>query len=275
MELTSFMEALRKKQKIVWLWIFGLVFLSALIAFSQPLKYGATSQVLVVQNFGQGTDPYTVSRSNEYLSNILARVITSQSFLNETLAAGFDIDKSYFPADLRLKMKLWQRTVSAVSVGDSGVIEISVYHPEREQAEQLAQAINYTLKSKNSLYHGFGEGLSIKVLDQPLLSVWPVKPNIPVNLGLAAFAGLLVGLLHVYALAAGFIVPQQKKIRVSASELEALILSKQAARPTSQPAAAGPVPPTVQPDGYRATVRPPTDQRFEELIGGGDIKNIF
>lgn len=198
MEVKQFLFTVNRKKGAIFLIIVIFLVTTAIFTFSQPLKYEANSKLLLVQNFGSAVDPYTASKSNEYLSDILASVTTSDYFFRDVMNAGFNIDQSYFPERADKKIKMWQKTVSAKSINDTGIIAISVYHPDKYQLEQIARAVNYVLKTKNSQYHGGGDRVSVKTIDEPIISNWPTKPNVFLNFGLAMILGLVFGLNYVY-----------------------------------------------------------------------------
>ena len=62
----------------------------------------------------------------------------------------------------------------------------------------MVRAINYNLITKNNYYHGLGDKVTLKVIDEPLVSNWPAKPNLPLNFGLAIVLGVLIGLAQIY-----------------------------------------------------------------------------
>lgn len=197
MELKEFiLLAARKKLTIFFLLIIFLT-LAIILSIIQPFKYGASSQVLVIQNF-TNPDPYLTSKSTEYLSNILAKVIYSNSFFTNVLDAGYFIDKNYFGQTVKAQMKNWKKTVSAKAVNDSGIISLNVYHTDRAQAELITRAVIYALQTKHGLYHGGSDNVSVKIIDEPIISAYPVKPNLILNFSLALVLGLIFSLVYVY-----------------------------------------------------------------------------
>ena len=187
----------RKKQTLLSIIILFLI-IATIITFIQPFKYTSAAKLLVVQQFPPGFDPYSASKSNEYLSSVLAQVVSSNSFYGEVLNAGFNIKRDFFGKDVNEQMKLWHKTVSAAAVADSGIINITVKHQDQYQADQLIRAINYTLQTKNNLYHGIGEHVLVKIIDQPLVSAKPNSPNIMLNLLIGFLAGLAAALVYIY-----------------------------------------------------------------------------
>lgn len=194
----EFGQLLRLKRRTLWS-IFFLFLLGGLV-FSglQGFKYGTKSNVLVIQEGGAGVDPFAVSRSVEYLSTLLSQVVYSNSFFNYVMDADFNIDKSYFTDDSTKQMEIWKRTVSAKSVDNSGIITISVYHPDQHQAKQIALAVNHILMTQNSNYQGLGSSVKINVIDQPIVSNYPVKPNLLINLAAVILATLVFGFTYIY-----------------------------------------------------------------------------
>lgn len=196
MELKDFILLLARKKVTIFFIVIIFLILAIILSIIQPFKYGSSSQVLVIQNYAN-PDPYATSKSAEYLSNILAKVIYSNSFFNSVLGSGYFIDKNYFGQTIKDQMKIWNKTVSAKAVNDSGIISLNVYHTDRTQAELINRAVVYTLQTKHNLYHGGGD-ISIKVIDEPITSNYPVQPNLILNFGLSLVLGLIFSLAFVY-----------------------------------------------------------------------------
>lgn len=197
MEFFDFVNLLKRKKGT----IFSLVILAVLISLGlsllSPLKYGAKSRLLVVQN-SSASDPYTVSKSNEYLGNLFAEVAYSGSFYNLVLESPYNIDRNYFSGDYNKQIKAWKKTVQTKTLSDTGIIEINIYHPNPYQAQQIALAVNDILINKNSNYQGAGQAIKVNIIDQPLISNYPVKPNIVQNILIALMASILLSLFYIY-----------------------------------------------------------------------------
>jgi capsular polysaccharide biosynthesis protein len=197
MEFLNFVGLIKKKKGTIFTIVFVVLILTLGISLLLPLKYEAKSRLLVVQNTA-GTDPYTVSKSNEYLGNLFAQVVYSESFYNLALSSQYNIDKNYFSGDYNQQMKIWSQTIETKTLADTGIIEVSIYHPNPNQAEQIALAVNDVLMNKNGNYQGNGAGIKINVIDQPLISTYPVQPNILQNLIIALAGSLLFSLFYIY-----------------------------------------------------------------------------
>lgn len=197
MEFFDFLKLLKRKKGTILALIFVIIILSLGLSLINPLKYGAKSRLLVVQN-SNGIDPYTVSKSNEYLGNLFSQIAYSGSFYNMVLESPYDIDKNYFSGDYNKQIKIWKKTISTKTLNDTGIIEINIYHPNPYQAQQIALAVNDILINKNSNYQGSGQSIKVNIIDQPLISNYPIKPNLPQNVVVALTAGLLFSLFYIY-----------------------------------------------------------------------------
>jgi capsular polysaccharide biosynthesis protein len=180
---------------------FGLVAMAAAVGLSliQPLKYSSSVRMLIIQPANYNVDPYTAIRSAEQIGNNLAQVVYTTDFYNKVMSAGsakFSIDPTYFPDNDARRRKLWSQIVSVKVENGTGLLNITVYHPDKDQATQIAQAIAYVMTAEGANYVG-GTALQIRLVDEPLVSRFPVKPNLAVN----GFTGLLLGALFGIAYA--------------------------------------------------------------------------
>ncbi len=213
MEYKQFVNLVSQRKLTVF--IITVVFLLAvtLVTFLQPLRYSATSTLLVVQNYGPNTDAYNVSRSNQFLSNLLAQVVYTDSFYEKVMESGYNINKNIFSADTNQRKRQWQNMVYTHAIADTGMITVKTYYQDKAMADKINQAIDYILMTKNSQYHGLGDNVKIKVINDSTLSDLPVKPNIVLNLILGLIAGLAASLYFIY------LFPAQKfKIKIDKSE---------------------------------------------------------
>ena len=173
--------------------LFGVIAMIVAVglSFTQKLKYSSTVRMLIIQPSSLSVDPYTAIRSAEQIGNNLAQVVyTTDFFAKVTNASNFAIDPTYFPDNDAKRRKLWSQTVSVRVENGTGLLNITVYHPDKEQATAIAQAIAYVMTNEGANYVG-GTALQIKLVDAPLVSRFPVKPNLPVN----GFTGLILGAL--------------------------------------------------------------------------------
>lgn len=155
-----------------------------------PLEYRADAQVLIISKSRYGIDPYTVVKSAERVGENVKEIMTTNDFYDKVINhAGFGLDTSQFDAlTERKKRKLWKKTIQSSVVYGTGVLNISAYHEDPEQAFAYADAAADTLAAKGWEY--VGGDVTIKVVNRPVVTRFPARPNLPINL----VAGFIVGM---------------------------------------------------------------------------------
>jgi len=186
--------------------LFGLLGLvvSMLVSLVQPLKYSSTVRLLVRQDVGTAVDAYTAGRSEERIADNLANVLYTTTFFDQVMGAGFSIDQRYFPSKDYKRRREWGRTVSASVARGSGLMAITAYHPDVKQAEQIARAVAFVLTERAGEYASGGK-VDVRLIDAPLNSRWPVKPNLIAN----GISGLVLGGLF----GVGYVLIQADRLR--------------------------------------------------------------
>ncbi len=170
--------------------------LAAALSFVRPLEYSSTMRLLIIQKASQSLDPYTAIRSAESIADNLSQVIYTSVFFDKVTSAGFQIDKSYFDASETKRRRQWSDMVSTQVTHQTGFLQISVFHKNKEQASEIARAIAYVLTTEGNQYIG-GHDLAIQLVDTPLQSRFPVRPNVPLNAFLGAVIGVVLSALYL------------------------------------------------------------------------------
>lgn len=179
-----------------------VVVLGLVISLIQTPKYKSSAKLLVV--FSQtDMNPYTSAQTSNYIAGILEEVISSDSFIDSVFKTNFDlINDLSFSADK--KSKQWGKMVKTKVEDNKGIIVIDIYHKDKEQANNFAQAVSYVLITNHSLYHGSGDSVVVKMISSPSIAEKWSKPNIGQNLLLSLIAGIFIGLTFI------IIFPQQE-----------------------------------------------------------------
>jgi len=172
--------------------LFGLVaaLFGAGLSFLFPLRYSSSMRLLIIQEQLSQADPYTAMKASERIADNLGQIIYTTSFFDKLMVTEFNIDRSIFKSDETKRRKQWREMIETQVIRGSGMLVVSVYHTDPDQATQIARAIAFVLTTEGWQYVGGGD-LQVKLVDQPLPSKYPVKPNIPAN----AFAGFVLGLM--------------------------------------------------------------------------------
>ncbi len=187
--MSSFSSALARRSKLIF--VSGII--GALIALVgsvvMPLEYRADAQILLISQARFGTDPYTAARSSEKIAQNLSEVVGTNDFY-EKVVTGRTLDLSRFQGEERAKRKRWQKAVTAgVSYG-TGVLNVSAYHKAPAGAVALAQAVSDTLVTQGHEY--IGSGVTIKIVNPPVSTKFPARPNIPTNMVMGFALGVVI-----------------------------------------------------------------------------------
>lgn len=162
------------------------------LSFLFPLQYSSTMRLLIIQRQLSTADPYTAIKASERISDNLSQAIYTTSFFDKVLETDFNIDRTVFKADEAKRRKQWARMIDTQVIRGSGMIVLTVYHENKDQATQIARAVAYVLTTEGWQYVGGGD-LEVKIVDDPLQSRFPVKPNIPANALMGFALGLIAG----------------------------------------------------------------------------------
>ncbi|MAG11200.1 MAG: hypothetical protein CMI52_00105 [Parcubacteria group bacterium] len=176
------------------------------LSFFQTLEYRATSRLLItpfVSNTGEVFDQFTALKSAEQMGNTLSQLSETTLFQNRVIKVPYDIRADLFENDARKRRKQWSKTVQVDVVPGSGVLVVSIFDESKNRAVALSRAVSDVLVSSG---HEYLPGqVEIRLVDPPLLSKYPVRPNIPFR----ALAGLLFGML--LAVVYVFITPHNRR----------------------------------------------------------------
>ncbi len=187
---------LRKHTKVLLLagLLFGLA--SLLVSLLFPLQYRADAQVFIISKSRYGVDPYTVVKSAERVGENISHVLKTDDFFQKiTTHEGYVLNLDKFQGvPERTKRKRWQKTIDSSVVFGTGVLNVSAYHEDPNQAKAFAGAAVDTLVAKGWEY--VGGDVTMKVVNKPVVSKLPVRPNVVVN----AILGFIVGVLLMGAI---------------------------------------------------------------------------
>jgi capsular polysaccharide biosynthesis protein len=197
MNTKEFLQLAKKR----YITIIGIVLFFVIIALAgtllQPLKYRSKTRLLIAQS-NMTTDAYAIARSNQYIGGLISEVVYSGAFLDSLESSDAVFDRNYFNGTYKQNIKKWKKTVFARSGGDSGIIDIEIYHPDPSEAKKISLAVNELIISGKGPYQFANNQVKITTIDQPIISSFPVKPNIPLNLLASLIFGLSFSLSYIY-----------------------------------------------------------------------------
>lgn len=182
-----------------WKLIFGTGFLGLLLALAfsllTPLQYSSTVRLLISQPASTSLDAYTVLKSNERIAQSLSQLLYTSTFFENILSQAEGVDTSYFPNDELRRRRLWQQSVETGVEPNSGLMTVTVYHPDRQQARALVNAAAEELTKQAPNYFGFS--VRLQIIDQAIVSRWFARPNFAANGLFGLSIGLLIGVAWV------------------------------------------------------------------------------
>lgn len=167
------------------------------LSFVTPLKYSASIRLLLTQRAAFTLDPYTAIRSTELIGENLAQLVNTKIFFDRVLETGYKIDRTYFDGkEERAQRRLWAQTIDADQIRGTGLLQITAYHPKKDEALKIVGATAFLLSTQGSEY--VGRDINVRLVDPPLASRYPVKPNVPLNAVAGAFVGALLSSAYVW-----------------------------------------------------------------------------
>ena len=185
---TNYVRILKHEWRTIFFITGGALALSLIFSLVQPFQYSAKTRILVIPS-GGGLDAYSALKSAEAIGENIAQVIYTTSFFDKVIQSNSSI-QNIWSTDENKKRKQWEKMIDAEVLYGTGMIDITVYHKDKTQSSMLASTIADVLSEEGRNYFGI-PGLQITMVSSPLLSKYPVKPNILLNV----FMGLLLGLL--------------------------------------------------------------------------------
>ena len=166
--------------------------ISIIISLVQTPKYQSSAKLLIIYK-QDNIDPYTATKTSEYITNILSEVIYSGSFVDNVFNSKFNL-KNDLGINQETRQKNWRKMINNEVKADKGIITLRVLHREKNQASQFAQAIVYTITTKHQLYHGLGDKINIKIIDNPTTSESWAQPKIIYNALIGFVGGWIIGI---------------------------------------------------------------------------------
>lgn len=206
---------------------------SVALTVVQPMEYRSSFTVLAIDN-DPNLDGYAAAKSAERLSQSLGRTISTASFADQVYAQLKDRvelkDNPLVSSDAQTRRDAWKKEVSAQAFPDVGQVKVSVYQRDRSQATTIANTVSISVTAYGGEYLGGGKDVLLKIVDAPLVSKIPVRPNVFANLAV----GLILGFAGSIAFFLLFAAPKVPAMPMFLAPMNAGMLSNMTA-PVAQP----------------------------------------
>ena len=194
--MNIYIEILKKYWHLFLLLVILVTASSFGISAIQKSEYKSEVKLLVIQNQGQRLDAYTAARSAQTIGEVISKMVYTSSFFDRVLTSKFEIEDD-FGSDPEDRKEKWEDRVRVRLSDETGSIQLSVYHEDRKQAEQIAFGIAHAMINYGEHYHGGGSQIEIKMVDLPITSDKTVRPNILLNTVAGFGLGILLSLVIV------------------------------------------------------------------------------
>jgi capsular polysaccharide biosynthesis protein len=196
--MKEFLLKIKEKWQTIMILVFMVVAITFSVSVFIPAKYSSEVKMMIIQDHqSEKVDAFSAAKSAEYLSDIISKVIFTESFIQNVFDAPFEL-KDDLPVSSEERMKAWERKVDVNKQNNTGILTITVFDSSQKKSELLADSIAWALNVRGSYYHGGGETVHIKNIDGPIVSDRPAFPNVLLNTLFALFVGLVGSLTVVY-----------------------------------------------------------------------------
>jgi len=192
LKIKFMLHLLRKHLKIIIVW--GVIFamLSLVVSLLFPSQYSASSQVLIITRDKTGVDPYTQIKSSERIGENLAQVMKTTDFYNKVMEntnVVFDKTRWQNLSD-RDQRKNWKKDVQGSMVYGTGLLNITVYSGNQDDARAFSDAVTQTVTTRGWEY--IGGDVTVKPVNNALVSRLPDRPNYLANTIIGFVLGVLL-----------------------------------------------------------------------------------
>ncbi len=193
--LNAFLQQLERSWvRLLWSAVLGAV-LATGVALAFPWKYSSSMRLLVVQANVAGLDPYTALKSTEQIATNVRELVYTSLVANRVLSETPGLDAAAFPQDEYRRRKAWQEAVEVGVTPGTGIINLTAYHSDREQARLLVQGVAAQVIEKTP---NFGYNAQAQIIDTPLPSRWIARPNLLQAAGYGAILGLVLAIFWLF-----------------------------------------------------------------------------
>jgi capsular polysaccharide biosynthesis protein len=185
----NIIDDLVKNKLFVLLTIFLFVLIASILTSFQKKEYSSTAKILIIQEQEHKMDAYLASKSSESLAKNLKKAISTSSFRNKVLEDLSDVEIGVFQNEKK-RRKEWLKMVNIKTIPNTSILEITSYHKVAFQSEKILNKVLNTLLENHQLYHGGDTGVRLEIIDNPLTSLRPTRPNWALNLSLSFVLGI-------------------------------------------------------------------------------------
>lgn len=195
---SNFTSNLKKKWKAIIFLVNFALFIGLGLSLIQPFLYRTNFSILIIQDNKEDSDVYTSIKSADKLGILLQRIVKTTDFYDTVMSSGFGVSKDDFSNIESKKREQWNNMIESSLIQDTGILDFNVYYKNRAGAEEYAKAIIHSLINDGSKFYGATDFIKFRVIDTPLTSLRPAKPNIIFNAGFSICIGFILSMMYIY-----------------------------------------------------------------------------
>lgn len=162
--------------------IFVFLIISIFLTSLQKKEYSSNVRVLILQRQEQKLDAYIASKASESLAQNLKKGILTSSFRNKVLE---DFDTLNFSKEEQTRRKEWAKAIDIKIIPNTSILQITCYEETPYQSEKFVSTVLNTLLEYHKEYHGGGDEVELRVIDYPMTSKHPTRPDWLMNIALS------------------------------------------------------------------------------------------
>lgn len=173
---------------------------SVVFTVTQPMEYRNSFTILVLEK-NPTLDGYAAAKAAERLSTSLGQAILTTSFADQVYNQLKDNPSlqgnSLIAVDAQTRQDAWKKEITTKVTPDVGQVQVSIYQSNHDQAATIANAVSIVALASGADFLSSGTSAELKIVDYPLTSKVPVRPNVFLNLAAGLFVGLAASVTAV------------------------------------------------------------------------------
>lgn len=166
---------------------------SVVFTVIQPMEYRNSFTVLVLEK-SPTLDGYAAAKAAERLSTSLGQAILTTSFADQVYQQLKDNvslqGNPLISPDTQTRQDAWKKEIATKVTPDVGQVEVQIYQANHDQAGVIANAVSIVTLANGADFLSSGTTAELKIVDFPITTKIPVRPNVFLNLAAGLFVGL-------------------------------------------------------------------------------------
>ncbi len=186
------------RKRSITIVLFGMLF--AIVSFIALIvtekEYKASMDFIVLQEQTDNQDLYSISRSIEYMINVLSGSIYSSSFIDKMIEEQ-SVSTRFTSLSKKKQMKEWSKALVVKDDMKSGIVRIELYGNTQYETEHMAQGFVDVFTEEKNIF-GNNEIVTIKILSEPIIEQNPSSAKMLVVVVGGWMLGMGIMVIFIY-----------------------------------------------------------------------------